>query len=324
MSTKSNLLSLLEQHRGTYLSGQELAERLQISRAAVCKAIRTLKKQGHQIASVTNKGYCLSDENDVLSEEGILQHLASAPTQLFVYKTVDSTNQVAKKMALDQAPHGAIVLAEEQTAGRGRMGRPFYSPPSSGIYMSFVLRPNLTGSDSVLITTAAAVAVCRAIEQVTGLQPGIKWVNDLYLNGKKICGILTEAITDFETGGIEALILGIGINFSANPTFPIELQQKADALFEKKPAGVTRNQIAAAVIANVLALCQNLQNRSFIKEYRQRSIILGKQIQVLQGGHTQPATALDIDENGGLIVQYANSTTTLNSGEISIRGDFLS
>ena len=222
MSSKSNILQILEKNRGTYVSGEELAQQLQISRSAIWKAISELKKEGYQIISVTNKGYCLSDATDVISAEGIGPYLTNGSQDMIhVFKTVDSTNLVAKKMALEQAPHGTVVLAEEQTAGRGRMGRSFHSPAGSGIYMSFILRPNLTSNDAVLITTAASVAVARAIEEVTHIHTGIKWVNDVYMNGKKICGILTEALTDFESGGIESIILGIGINFStAVSSFP--------------------------------------------------------------------------------------------------------
>ena len=289
MSSKSNILQILEKNRGTYVSGEELAQQLQISRSAIWKAISELKKEGYQIISVTNKGYCLSDETDVISAEGIGPYLTNgSQDMIYVFKTVDSTNLVAKKMALEQAPHGTVVLAEEQTAGRGRMGRSFHSPAGSGIYMSFILRPNLTSNDAVLITTAASVAVARAIEEVTHIRTGIKWVNDVYMNGKKICGILTEALTDFESGGIESIILGIGINFStAVSSFPENIQQKVDSLFHEKPAGITRNQIAAAVINHVLCLCNQLQDRSFIAEYKARSIVLGKDIEVIQGTNSE-------------------------------------
>ena len=206
------------------------------------------------------------------------------------------------------------------------MGRSFHSPAGSGIYMSLILRPNLTSNDAVLITTAASVAVARAIEEVTHICAGIKWVNDIYINGKKICGILTEALTDFESGGIESIILGIGINFTtAVSAFPEEIQQKADSLFHEKPAGITRNQIAVAVINHVLSVCEHLQNRSFISEYRQRSIVLGKNIEVIQGTKSEKATAIDIDENGGLIIKKQDgAVTSLHSGEISIKGNFAS
>ena len=187
MSSKSKILQILEKNRETYVSGEELAQQLQISRSAIWKAISELKKEGYQIISVTNKGYCLSDETDVISAEGIGPHLTyGSQDMIHVFKTVDSTNLVAKKMALEQAPHGTVVLSEEQTAGRGRMGRSFHSPAGSGIYMSFILRPNLISNDAVLITTAASVAVARAIEEVTQIHTGIKWVNDIYINGKRI------------------------------------------------------------------------------------------------------------------------------------------
>ena len=323
MSCKSNVLQLLEQNRGVYISGEDLAQRLQISRSAIWKAVSELKKEGYQISSVTNKGYCLSEKTDIISVEGIAQYLNIRPP-IHVFKTVDSTNHTAKKMALDSAEHGTVVIAEKQTAGRGRMGRSFFSPAGSGIYMSFILRPNLTSGDAVLITTAASVAVTKAIEETTQIRAGIKWVNDIYISGKKICGILTEALTDFETGGIEAIILGIGINFyKNNANFPQEILPKANALFAKKPNGITRNQLVAAVINQILSICGNLQSRTFIAEYKQRSVVLGKEIEVISGEKREYALAVDIDENGGLVVKKQDgSTETLHSGEISILGDF--
>lgn len=326
MSIKSSILQILETNRESYISGQELAQKLQISRSAIWKSIGELKKEGYKIISVTNKGYCLSDKTDVLSVIGMNPYLENANTDLiYIFKSVDSTNHTAKKMALEQASHGTVVLAEEQTAGRGRMGRSFHSPAGSGIYMSFILRPNLTNSDSVLITTAAAVAVARAIEQVTQIHTGIKWVNDIYVKDKKVCGILTEALTNFENGNIESIILGIGINFSTTVFgFPKDLQSKVGALFHEKPAGITRNQVAATVINHVMTLCENLHDRSFIEEYKQRSIVLGKEIEVIYGNTSELATAIDIDTNGGLIIKKTDKTIeTLNSGEISIRGNFI-
>ncbi len=325
MSTKSLILQILESKRNTYISGEELAQQLQISRSAIWKSMNELKKEGYQIISVTNKGYCLSDKTDILSIEGMGLFLKNNDIGLIhIFKSVDSTNHIAKKMALEQAPHGTVILTEEQTAGRGRMGRSFYSPAGSGIYMSFILRPNLTNDNSVLITTAAAVAVARAIEQVTQIHAEIKWVNDIYINGKKVCGILTEALTDFESGNIESIILGIGINFNtAVSAFPKSVQNKVGSLFIEKPANITRNQVAAAVIHHVMTICKDLQNRLFIAEYKNRSIILGKEIEVIRGYTSETAVAIDITENGGLVIKKPNGfTETLNSAEISIRGNF--
>jgi BirA family biotin operon repressor/biotin-[acetyl-CoA-carboxylase] ligase len=171
MSTRGNVLKALEENKGAAISGEELASRLDISRTAVWKAIQELRKEGYRIEAITNKGYRLAQDSDMLSVEGIVPYVKnpSLPDRIHVYKTLDSTNLTAKRMALDGAPAGTVIIAEEQTKGKGRMGRSFYSPPSGGIYMSFILEPRFDTAKSVLITTAASVAVCKAIETVTGI-----------------------------------------------------------------------------------------------------------------------------------------------------------
>lgn len=343
MSTRGNVLKALEENKGRAISGEELASRLNISRAAVWKAIQELRKESYRIDAITNKGYCLAPDSDVLSTEGILPHVKeiSMANRIHVFKTLESTNLTAKKMALDGAPYNTVVIAEEQTKGRGRMGRSFFSPPAGGVYMTFILEPRFDTARSVLITTAASVAVCKAIEAVTGISCRIKWVNDIYMEDKKICGILTEAVTDFESGHIDHIVLGIGINFStARTAFPEELSGIAGSLFEKsqetavdcadRPSGeISRNRLIAEVINQMLAINENLESRSFIEEYKNRSFVLGKEILVIPTSGLGkernlaegiPATAIDIDGDGGLVVRYRDGAVqTLNSGEISIR-----
>jgi BirA family biotin operon repressor/biotin-[acetyl-CoA-carboxylase] ligase len=285
----------------------------------------------------------------VLSREGILSCLNGdfPPERIHVFKSLESTNLTAKKMALDGASSGTVVIAGEQTGGRGRMGRSFYSPPDGGIYMSFILKPQFDAAKSVLITTAASVAVCKAIENITGISCRIKWVNDIYLGEKKICGILTEAVTDFESGHIDYIVCGIGINYSTS--FPEELSGIAGALFESpSPVGylsageklsagreislgkdVSRNRLIAEIISQILAISENLDAKTFIEDYRSRSFVLGKEILIIPRAGNDgernladgiPAEAVDIDEDGGLVVKYRDgSLGTLNSGEISIR-----
>lgn len=326
MTTKENVLHLLEENRGKNISGEQLAAILSLSRASIWKAIKELKKEGYQIQGITNKGYCLLLENDILSAEGIGIYLSNKDERydIKVYKTLDSTNQTAKQLAFDGASHGTIVIAEEQTQGKGRMGRSFYSPSGSGIYMSILLRPEMNSQSAMLITTATSVGVCRAIEKVTGVKAGIKWVNDLYLYGKKICGILTEAIIDFETGSIDHVVLGIGINFLTNKDpMPVELKERVGSVFDTDTKGITRNRLIAEIIEQVMGIMDEIEVQDFIIEYRERSVVLQKEIQVLRKEEKRNARALDVDNQGGLVVQYEDGTVeTLNSGEISIRGDF--
>lgn len=324
MSSKQEILKILEKNRGVVISGEALAASLQISRAAVWKSIHSLREEGYRITAVTNQGYCLLAENDRLSAEGISAFLENErdAEKIRVYPVLASTNQTAKKLAMEGAAHGTVVLADMQTAGRGRMGRSFYSPTGNGIYMSILLRPTqLTTENSILVTTAASVAVCRAIFEVSGQETQIKWVNDIYQENRKICGILTEAITDFETGGIECLILGIGVNLRGKrEELPSELQDIVGFVFDEEEAPVTRNRMVAEVIKEIGCLEEWIKNKSYLEEYRRRSNVLGKEIQVIQQGTCIPAKAIDIDDNGGLVIQLQDKRVkTLCSGEISIR-----
>ena len=194
MTTKERLFTLLEARQGSFVSGEELAETLHLSRAAVSKAMKQLRQEGYAIEAVTNRGYRLSGECDILSAQGVRKHLNQA-FQLTNTPSVSSTNTVLRSLAEQGAPEGTVVIAGEQTNGRGRSGRAFYSPAGSGIYLSLLLRPvNADPRQTVTLTAAAAVALCQAMEAVSGERPQIKWVNDIFLNGKKVSGILTEEI----------------------------------------------------------------------------------------------------------------------------------
>lgn len=325
MSVKTDVLRALEKNIGKSISGEQLASELSISRAAVWKAINLLKKDGYCISASTNKGYSLNIDTDVLSFEGILPYLDEQNNhiKIIVHKSIGSTNSEAKRLACDGADHATTVVAAEQTEGKGRLGREFFSPANSGIYMSMVLKLEVQISDAILITTAASVAVCRAIEQISPqLLPQIKWVNDIYVDDKKVCGILTEAVTSFESGTIESIILGIGINFNtAREQFPPELQKTATSLFNNDNLQLAKkNQLIAEVINEVLAMSRCLESRTFIEEYKSRSLVLGKAITVISPSGEYQAVALDIDPNGGLIVKNESGEfITINSGEVSIR-----
>lgn len=254
-----------------------------------------------------------------LSVENIKKYI-NEPLPIHLYDSVTSTNTVAAGMVRDnqQPLHGTSVFALHQTGGKGRLGRSFASPDSCGIYMSVILEPDAEGI--MLITTAAAVAVCKALEKVCGQQPQIKWVNDIYLNNKKICGILAEAVTDHRTGTISHVVLGIGINLQSD-ALPDELSEIAGAV----EGDFSVNHLAAEVLNQVIELSGNLTDPEIIAAYRERSLVIGKKIKVYKGGYSPetvgiPAYVLDIDENGGLVVIYSNGEQdTLSTGEISIR-----
>ena len=226
MTVKSKLLGILEQQKGETLSGEKLAEELHCTRAAIWKAVKALREEGYTIEAGQNKGYMLVKDSHRLSVEAIRPFLVSPEVYLKVYQETDSTNRAAKEAAVTgTAGHGGCVVAGKQTAGRGRRGRSFYSPEEAGLYLSVILKPQGSLRESLLLTAEAAVAVYKAVLRVTGISLDIKWVNDLYYHDRKVCGILTEAVTDFESGEIDFAVVGIGLNlYEAAEGYPSELR----------------------------------------------------------------------------------------------------
>jgi len=311
MSLKIDILHAL-QSSGTYVSGEELARRFGKSRAAVWKAVKSLQSDGYLIDAVTNRGYILTGDNDLITSDIIAPKLDYSVKVLY-YPTVDSTNTQAKRLINDGEKDVILVVADEQTAGRGRQGKSFYSPPMTGIYMTLVVHPNKELQDAVTVTTAAGVAVCRAIEKLTDKKPQIKWVNDVYIGENKICGILTEAIVDFETSVAESMLVGIGTNIKT-VAFPEDIEN-ASCL----DADVKRSDLIAAITNELMAIIDG-GYKEFIDYYRTHSMLINRKINFIQNGKVTPATAIAIDESGGLVVRLEDgSETTLRSGEISVR-----
>lgn len=322
MTTKETVLQYLEENKGELVSGGAIAAALGLTRAAVWKAVQSLAEDGYPITSVSKKGYLLEPESDILSVQSIRPFLKDPDfyPDIRVYEEVGSTNQVAKELANNGAPGGTVIIAEHQTAGRGRMGRSFYSPEARGIYLSAIFRLQDSVETSMLITSAAAVAVSRAVKSVTGLETQIKWVNDVYLEGKKLCGILTEASMNFESNTLDYLVVGIGINVSLCD-LPEELRPVVTCLEEHLPGmRISRSELIGALLDELKAVILDLRDKTFLREYRERSFILGSEINVISAAATERATAIDIDEQGRLLVRMADGTERLlNSGEISIR-----
>lgn len=321
MSVQDAVLSMLMQRQGEYCSGNELAETLGVSRTAIWKAVRQLQTHGYHIDGVPNRGYALLGGSERLSAPGIMRYLRHRGLKLECRDTVTTTMDVGKQAAERGEAEGYVIVAEHQTAGKGRMGRSFYSPPGSGVYFSILLRPRLTAEQSLLITTGAAVACARAIEALSGQAAEIKWVNDIYLGGKKVCGILTEAALDLESGGLHYAVLGIGINLTPpEDGFPEELKGKAGALFSDGKPSDLRCRMAAEVLDRFFDLYPTLQDKAFINEYRARSMLTGQAVDVLRGDTSRPAVVLGIDDDFALIVAYDNGEVAhLASGDVSVR-----
>lgn len=322
MSVKDEVLKELENNKGDYISGGQLADNLGVSRNSVWKAIKALKKSGYEINAIPNKGYCLAEKNDILSSYSIKQHLKNPHLDISVFSSVTSTNTILKEMAEQGAKEGTVIIAEEQTAGRGRTGKQFYSPKGTGIYISILLRPDIPAEESLFLTTSAAVATARAIEDVSDKRALIKWVNDIYLEDKKNCGILTEGAFNVETGKLDYAIVGIGINVCIpDGGFPDNIKDIATAIFDKQTDSINKRSI---LIANLLdyfmEYYKDFKSKSYVKEYIERSMIIGKTITVIEGSKTSIAKAIDIDKNCRLKVQFEDGTTKwLSSGEVSTK-----
>ena len=323
MTTKEKLLALLEDSKGTFFSGEEIARTLQVSRAAVWKAVNALREDGYTIDAVTNKGYRLSPDSDILSPQGIRRFLKPEyrDLDLTVLPTAPSTNALVREKANQGRPEGCVIIACEQTDGRGRYGRQFFSPVDSGVYLSLLLRPTAySPQQATCLTAAAAAAMCQAIEAVTGQQPGIKWVNDIFLHGKKVCGILTEAAVGLETGTLNYMVLGAGVNlYPPAEGFPEEIQSTAGSVLEHS-CPEAKNRLVGEFLNRFWDFYSHPECRAYLEDYRARSLAIGRRVTVLSNGQAVSAYAYGIDDDFRLLVRYENGDTeALSYGEIRIQ-----
>lgn len=322
MTTKEKILNLFESNKGVYFSGEELAQALCVSRAAVWKAVDKLRSEGYSISAVTNKGYCLSENTDILSPQGIGKYLNQSllPLELTVLPSVDSTNALLREKANAGACEGLTIVSNQQSAGRGRRGRQFFSPKETGVYFSILLRPTrYSPRESVQITTMAAAAMCEAIEEVSEGKPQIKWVNDIFVNGKKVCGILTEASLGLESGLLDYAILGVGLNvYPPQEGFPEELEEIAGTVFDS-PQKDVKNRLVAAFLNHFMYYYTTAPRSAYVEQYRHYSLVLGKSITVVRDSGNREAMVCGIDEECRLLVTYENGETDcLSYGEIQI------
>ena len=320
MDIAERVLDLLRD--GRTISGEEIARQLGISRNAVWKAVQKLRQAQYEIEATTNKGYRLVSESGVFSAENIRRQLGPDMEQIAidVRDTVTSTNTVLKELAEQGGREGMVVLAEHQVQGKGRLGRSFYSPKNAGLYMSVLLRPDFSAEESLSITTAAAVAVAEAVSTVTGREAKIKWVNDVYLDGRKICGILTEASLDFENGGLNYAVLGIGVNIQEPPGgFPKELENVAGALFKEEPPAGIRVRLAAEILNRFFQFYRALPAHSYMEAYKRRSLLTSLEITFQQGRQSWEGVVLGVDDQARLVVRLpSGEEKVFGAGEVTI------
>ena len=321
MEIRDFFLQKLTDAKGGYVSGESVAEMIGVSRNAVSKAAAQLRREGFIIDSSPKKGYRISPENLMCPGCCISGYLKSTPPAIITENSVTSTNEEVKKLAREGAPEGLLLTAEEQVAGKGRVGKTFFSPRGTGIYMSILLYPFFAAADAKLITTCAAVAVCHALEPICDKPVRIKWVNDVYSGCRKVCGILTEGSFDVESGTLSKAVLGVGINlFPPESGFGMLTGIAGTVLKDARDGWDVKGRVIAAVYDNFMEEYRRLPKAEFIEEYKKRSYLPGKNITVLKRDSNRDAIAVKIGDDLRLLVRYENGVEEwLDSGEVSIK-----
>ena len=319
MTIKEKILARLNSRSGELVSGGELARELGVTRNGVWKAINQLKKEGYNIDSRSNQGYVLNGSVDILNIEEIELSLPNGAC-VTVYESATSSNDIAKELAQNGAKEGTAVVVKSQTNGRGRMGRSFISKSEDGLYFSFILRPILSASEALNVTVICAAALARAIEETSEHDVRIKWVNDIYINEKKCAGILTEAQLNFECGTLDYCIVGVGVNVSTpDGGFDKEISDIATAIFENGAPCGYKTKLLGKFFEHFFKYYREIQKKEFMLEYKKRSNIIGKEVDVYVGDKITYGTAVDIDNEARLVVETSDGIKTFSSGEARVR-----
>ena len=320
---KTEILKMLRETEG-YVSGQELCNKFGVSRTAIWKVINQLKEQGYVIDSVQNKGYHITEAPDVMTEEELqsCRKTKWAGQEIAYFDEIDSTNIKAKELAEQGYPNGTLVVADQQVSGRGRRGRSWESPSGTGIFMTLMLKPEINPNNASMLTLVAALAVAKAIKEVTGLDAQIKWPNDIVINGKKICGILTEMSAQFDY--INHIVIGIGINVH-NEVFSDEIAHMASSLLLESQGKKFRR---AEIIEKILEHFEEYYEiyletedlTALTGEYNKILVNMNKSVRVLDPKDEFEGKAMGITAKGELIVDTWESRKLVSSGEVSVRG----
>ncbi len=319
---KAEILAMLRESDG-YVSGQELCNKFGVSRTAIWKAINQLKDMGYEIEAVPNKGYHLVSAPDVMNEAEIksLLHTEWAGQELFCFDEIDSTNTKAKELAEQGYPSGTLIVADRQIAGRGRRGRSWDSPAGIGIFMTLLLKPDINPNNASMLTLVTALATAQAISDVTGAEAKIKWPNDIVINGKKVCGILTEMSAQFDY--INHIVIGIGINVH-NESFPEEIRETASSLLLESGKRIHRADLIARFLerfeAGYAIFLQTEDLEGLMEDYNALLVNIQKQVRILDPKEPFEGKAIGITKRGELIVDTWESRKLVSSGEVSVRG----
>lgn len=320
---RAQILHMLRENSGSYVSGEDISRQLNVSRTAIWKHIQALKSEGYEVEGHSRLGYRLLSVPDLLSPGELIPFIRTKwlGHSINYYDEVDSTNNVAKKLAAEGCPHGLIVVAEAQIGGRGRLARGWFSPYGKGIWLSVVLRPSFSPQEAPKCTMLAAVAVNRAIGNITGVKCGIKWPNDILYENRKVVGILTEMSAEMDA--INYIVIGIGINVNTGlEEFPAELAEIGTSLRAIGGQLVSRKELLAAILWELEKLYDEIAVGGFnpiLAAWRTESITLGQHVDVFSSSQTFSGVALDIDSDGGLLVQTDRGLERVIAGDVSIR-----
>ena len=323
MTMKKKILEMLRNAGEKFVSGESIADKLEVSRTAIWKHIQNLRKRGYKITSSERLGYKLDETPDLLLPEiveyGLKTEIIAADSHIIYKNSIDSTNDLAKRLAYFGAAEGTIVVAEEQTGGKGRLERSFFSPKEKGLWFSIILRPHCTPKDAPKFTLLAAVAVVQALEKFN-LHAGIKWPNDILYNGRKLVGILTEMSA--EIGHVNYIVVGIGINVNVRrEEFPADIREVAASLSEIAGENLSRVEIFRAILEEFDRLYIADDFDKVFKIWKKYNITLGAKVTVLsaESGDIFTGTAVDIDAEGALIVDTDCGRKIVYAGDVSIR-----